>query len=278
MTQYSRYGSAKGTTWAYWERIKSIWKPLWVPLSSHVTGIWDSCTLIVLSIRDYILFIVPLLRFHYRKIQFEECGVRHTWGASKRMTTDDAMTQVHTCSWTKAGHSLKYSSFVMLLEAPPPPPGMADEVIYILFLKPNWSPLVGLYLRSSYVNTACPATETAALMIMSKVLFRCFQLLHNAFRLRFHFRLTFSNPLHCSRQSALVLSLYLKKHRGSALKVYSLWVPSSALDSLLIPLSHLPAISRRPLCALGLLNIFTKAQWNRQNMWNPWHHLALYSA
>ena len=28
------------------------------------------------------------------------------------------MTQVYTCSWTKAGHSLKYSSFVMLLEAP----------------------------------------------------------------------------------------------------------------------------------------------------------------
>ena len=65
MTQYSRYGSAKGTTWAYWERIKSVWKRLWVPLSSHVTGIWDSCTLIVLSIRAYILFIVPLSRFHY---------------------------------------------------------------------------------------------------------------------------------------------------------------------------------------------------------------------
>ena len=64
MTQYSRYGSAKGTTWAYWERIKSIWKRLWVPLSSHVTGIWDSCTLIVLSIRASILFIVPLSRFH----------------------------------------------------------------------------------------------------------------------------------------------------------------------------------------------------------------------
>ena len=28
------------------------------------------------------------------------------------------MTQTYTCSWTKVGHSLKYSSFVMLLEAP----------------------------------------------------------------------------------------------------------------------------------------------------------------
>ena len=65
MTQYSRYGSAKGTTWAYWERIKSVWKRLWVPFTSHVTGIWDSRKLIVLSIRASILFIVPLSRFHY---------------------------------------------------------------------------------------------------------------------------------------------------------------------------------------------------------------------
>ena len=36
------------------------------------------------------------------------------------------------------------------------------------------------------------ATETVALMIMSKVLFRCLKLLHNGFMLRFHFRLTFS--------------------------------------------------------------------------------------
>ena len=36
------------------------------------------------------------------------------------------------------------------------------------------------------------ATETVALMIMSKVLIRCFQLLHDGFMLRFHFRLTFS--------------------------------------------------------------------------------------
>ena len=63
MTQYSRYVSAKGTTWAYWERIKSVWKRLWVPESSHVTGMCNSCTLIVLSIRASILFIVPLSRF-----------------------------------------------------------------------------------------------------------------------------------------------------------------------------------------------------------------------
>ena len=35
-----------------------------------------------------------------------------------RQTKDDAMPQAYTCSWTKAVHSLKYSSFVMLLEAP----------------------------------------------------------------------------------------------------------------------------------------------------------------
>ena len=112
MTQYSRYGSAKGTTWAYWERIKSVWKRLWVPLSSHVTGIWDSCTLIVLSIRDYILFIVPLSRFHYRPIQFQECGVRHTWGLPRtwqkmmqwpRCTPVPELKQWNTpllsCSW-----------------------------------------------------------------------------------------------------------------------------------------------------------------------------------
>ena len=48
----------------YWERIKSVWKRLWVPESSHVTGMCNSCTLIVLSIRASILFIVPLSRFH----------------------------------------------------------------------------------------------------------------------------------------------------------------------------------------------------------------------
>ena len=48
------------------------------------------------------------------------------------------------------------------------------------------------YSRSSLIRQHRAATETVALMIMSKVLFRCFQLLHNGFMLRFHFRLTFS--------------------------------------------------------------------------------------
>ena len=39
---------------------------------------------------------------------------------------------------------------------------------------------------------------TVPLMDMSKVLFRRFQLLRNAFMLQFHFHLTFSTPLHCS--------------------------------------------------------------------------------
>ena len=37
---------------------------IWVPEYAHLTGMWNSCTLIVLSIRAYILFIVALLRFH----------------------------------------------------------------------------------------------------------------------------------------------------------------------------------------------------------------------
>ena len=50
--------------------------------------------------------------------------------ATKGMTKYDAMAQAYTCSWTKAVRSLKYPSFVMLLEAPPPPPsGVADEAI-----------------------------------------------------------------------------------------------------------------------------------------------------
>ena len=71
-----------------------------------------------------VLLLLLLSHFHYRQIQCQECGVRHTWGASKSMTKDDAM-----CTPT-------------------------------------------LILRQH-----CAATETVALMIMSKVLFRCF---HNA--------------------------------------------------------------------------------------------------
>ena len=65
---------------------------------------------------------------------------------------------------------------------------------------------VGLF--ALILRRHCAATETVALMIHFKVLFRCFQLLHNAFMLRFHFRLTFSNPLHCSCQSADPLRLF----------------------------------------------------------------------
>ena len=78
MTQYSRYGSAKGTTWAYWERIKSVWKRLWVPESVHVTGICDSCTLVVLSMCASILFIVPLSRLHYASWAYLRSSYVHT--------------------------------------------------------------------------------------------------------------------------------------------------------------------------------------------------------
>ena len=39
-------------------------------------------------------------------------------GPSKSITKDDAMTQVYTCSWTESVHSLKCSSFIMLLDGP----------------------------------------------------------------------------------------------------------------------------------------------------------------
>ena len=64
------------------------------------------------------------------------CFICHTWGPSKTITKDDAMTQVYTCSWTKAVHvmySSKNSSVVRLLEGPPPPPpGMGDEAYNVL--------------------------------------------------------------------------------------------------------------------------------------------------
>ena len=64
------------------------------------------------------------------------------------------------------------------------------------------------------------ATETVALMIMSKVLFRCFQLLHNGFMLRFHFRLTFSTRyIVLGRAQTRCACFKPTKHRGSALKV-----------------------------------------------------------
>ena len=139
MTQYSRYGSAKGTTWAYWERIKSVWKRLWVPESSHVTGMCNSCKLIVLSIGASILFIAhAIIALPLRFVE-----------------------------------------------------------LFALILRPH-----------------CAATENVTLVILVKVLFRCFQLLHNAFMLRFHLRLTFFPPrprytLFSSerRPAALVLSI-----------------------------------------------------------------------
>ena len=77
---------------------------------------------------------VKCLKCSNRPIQFQECGVRHTWGGFQEQTKDDAMTQAYTCSWTKVGHSLKYSSFVMLWK-PPRHGGQSD----IMFLKLNWS-------------------------------------------------------------------------------------------------------------------------------------------
>ena len=136
-------------------------------------------------------------------------------GASKTMTKDDAMTQVYTCSWTKAGHSLKYSSFVMLLEAPRYG-GRSD----IMFLKPNWSPFRGLiyaHLTSTlrchwdcgahdHVQGVVPMLSTAS------------QCIHVTIPLPlnlFHPVTLFSSE---RRLAALVLSL-LKEARGSALKV-----------------------------------------------------------
>ena len=132
MTQYSQYVSAKGTTWAYWERIKIVWKRLWVPESSHVTGMCNSCTLIVLSIRASILFIVPLSRFH-----------SHVTG------------MCNSCTLIV----LSIGASILLI---------AHAIIAL--------PLRFVGLFALILRPHCAATETVALMIHFKVLFRCFPL------------------------------------------------------------------------------------------------------
>ena len=81
------------------KRMEATLDPIIFPRDRNLRQLY---TLIVLSIRAYILFIVPLCHYRAstinRQIKFQECGVRHTWRASKSMTKDDAMTQVYTCS------------------------------------------------------------------------------------------------------------------------------------------------------------------------------------
>ena len=137
---------------------------LWVPESSHVTGMCNSCTLIVLSIRASILFIVPLSRFQ-----------SHVTG----------MCNSCTLIVLSIGASILFIAHAIIALS------LRFVGLFALILRPH-----------------CAATETVALMINFKVLFRCFQLLHNAVMLRFHFRLTFSTPLHCSCQSADPLRLF----------------------------------------------------------------------
>ena len=124
----------------------------------------NSCTIIVLSIRAFILFIVPLSRFH-----------SHVTG----------MYNSCTLIVLSIGVSILFIAHAII--ALP----LRFVGLFALFLRPH-----------------CAATETVALMIHFKVLFRCFQLLHNACMLRFHFRLTFCTPLHCSCQSADPLRLF----------------------------------------------------------------------
>ena len=153
------------------ERIENESKAYGSDFGSHYLPTWQEFETAVRSLcSQYVLISFALCHYRdIRQIQFQECGVRHTWGASKSMTKDDAMIQVYTCSWTKAGHSLKYSSFIMLLEAPQVWRTNWYNVLETEFVSASWA-----YLRSSYVNTALPL-RTVALMIMSKVLFRCFQ-------------------------------------------------------------------------------------------------------
>ena len=129
-----------------------------------VTGMCNSCTLIVLSIRASILFIVPFSRFH-----------SHVTG----------MCNSCTLIVLSIGASILF---------------IAHAIIAL--------PLRFVGLFALILRPYCAATETVALMILFKVLFRCFQLLHNTFMLRFHFRLTFFTPLHCSHQSADPLRLF----------------------------------------------------------------------
>ena len=174
MTQYSRYVSAKGTTWAYWERIKSVWKRLWVPESSHVTGMCNSSTLIVLSIRASILFIVPLSRFH------------------SHVTV---MSNSCTLIVLSIGASILFIAHAIIAL-----PLRFVGLFALIILRPHCAATETVALMILF-KVAFRCFHCGA-----KVAFRCFQLLHNAFMLWFHFRLTFSTryivlvwaPTHCA--------------------------------------------------------------------------------
>ena len=80
---------------------------------------------------------------------------------------------------------------------------LASQYVLLPFsLRPYCASTSFMSLFALIFRPKCAATETVALIIMSKVLFRRFQKLHNAFMSRFNFRLNFSTLSHCSRQSA----------------------------------------------------------------------------
>ena len=53
-------------------------------------------------LEDLRRYVINPLSTYYRPIQFQECGLRHTWGGGgggfQEQTKDDAMTQAYTCS------------------------------------------------------------------------------------------------------------------------------------------------------------------------------------
>ena len=77
----------------------------------------------------------------YKQIQFQECGVRRTWGASKSMAKDDAMTQVRCTPVPELMQNIVWNTPLLSCSWKPPRYGGRSD---IMFLKPNWSPLRGL--------------------------------------------------------------------------------------------------------------------------------------
>ena len=143
------------------KRMEATLGPRIFPRDRNVQQLYAHCDL---SIRASILFIVPLSRFH-----------SHVTG----------MCNSCTLIVLSIGVSILFIAHAIITLP------LRFVCLFALILRPH-----------------CAATETVALMIHFKVLFRCFQLLHNAFMLRFHFSLTFSTPLHCSCQSADPLHLF----------------------------------------------------------------------
>ena len=183
MTQYGRYGSAKGTTWAYWERIKSVWKRL-------------------------------------RQIKFQECGVRHTWGASKkRPRAWQKMMQWPRCTPVpELKQDIVWNTPLLSCSWKPPRYGGRSD---IMFLKPNWYPLRGLsyaHLTSTLrCHWDCGAHDHVQCVVpMLSIASQCIHVTIPLPLNLFHPVTFFSSERRLAAQSALVLSLLREAPRFCA--------------------------------------------------------------